>query len=65
MRELRFYLAGWPTRLTYWIAAGRRIIVLTVFVKTQRRERAEIRRARQAMQRCMAGGHTATEEERG
>lgn len=65
LRELRFFLAGRPTRLTYWIATGRRIIVLTVFVKTQRRERAEIRRARQAMQRCMAEGHTATEEERG
>ena len=63
LRELRFYLAGRPTRLTYWIAAGRRIIVLTVFVKTQRQERGEIRRAKQAMQRCVAEGHPATEEE--
>lgn len=35
LRELRFYLAGRPTRITYWIAPGRRIILLTVFVKTQ------------------------------
>jgi hypothetical protein len=63
LRELRFYLAGRPTRITYWIAAGRRIILLTVFVKTQRQERREIRRARQAMERCMAEQHTATDEE--
>ena len=37
LRELRFYLASRPTRVTYWIASGRRIILLTVFVKTQRK----------------------------
>lgn len=63
LRELRFYLAGRPNRITYWIAPGRRIVLLTVFVKTQRQERGEIRRARQAMQRCVAEEHTATEEE--
>ena len=63
LRELRFYLRGRPTRITYWIASGRRIILLTVFVKTQRRERAEIRRAREAFDRCVAEAHTITEEE--
>jgi len=63
LRELRFYLAGRPTRITYWIAPGRRIILLTVFVKTQRREQAEIRRAQEAMDRCATEGHTVTEEE--
>jgi hypothetical protein len=23
LRELRFYLRSWPTRVTYWIASGR------------------------------------------
>lgn len=63
LRELRFYLGGRPTRITYWIAPKRRIILLTVFVKTQRRERAEIRRAQEAMDRCVAEAHTATDEE--
>jgi hypothetical protein len=63
LRELRFYLAGRPARITYWIAPGRRIILLTVFVKTQRQERREVRRAKQAMDRCAAEMHTATDEE--
>ena len=49
LRELRFFLAGRPVRVTYWIAPGRRIILLTVFAKTQRRERAEVDRARRAL----------------
>jgi hypothetical protein len=62
LRELRFYLSGRPTRITYWIAPGRRIILLTVFTKTQRQERKEIRRAKQAMDRCASEGHTTDEE---
>jgi hypothetical protein len=49
-------------RITYYIASGRRIILLTVFRKTQRQERAEIARAERAMKRCIAEGHTAEEE---
>jgi len=63
LRALRFYLSGRPTRVTYWMAPGRRIILLTVFPKTQRQERQEVRRARQAMERCAAEMHTADEEE--
>lgn len=63
LRELRFYLSGRPSRVTYWIAPGRRIILLTVFVKTQRKERHEVRRAFEAMQRCMAEEHVATDDE--
>jgi hypothetical protein len=63
LRELRFYLSGRPTRIAYWIAPGRRIILLTVFVKTQRQERQEIRRARQVMERCASEAHTADDEE--
>jgi hypothetical protein len=63
LRELRFYLTGKPTRITYWIAPGRRIILLTAFVKTQRQERRQIHRAKQAMDRCATEAHTADEEE--
>ena len=53
LRELRFYLEGKAVRVTYWIAPGRRIILLTVFPKTQRRERGEVERAKRAMEKCM------------
>ena len=62
LRELRFYLKGRPFRVTYWIASGRRIILLTVFAKTQRRERAEIERAKRVMERCIREQHTSDEE---
>lgn len=63
LRELRFYLEGRPTRITYWIASGRRIILLTVFVKTQRRETREVQRARRALERCVAEEHMVEEDE--
>lgn len=63
LRELRFYLAGRPVRATYWIASGRRIVLLTVFAKTQRRERSEIERAKRAMDRCIREQHTASDKE--
>ena len=62
LRELRFYLGGRPTRITYWIASKRRIILLTVFVKTKQRERREVDRARRAYQRCVDEQHTAEED---
>ncbi len=62
LRELRFYLGGRATRITYWIATARRIVLLTVFVKTRRQERREIRRARLAMERCIAEDHTAEDD---
>ena len=63
LRELRFHLDGRATRITYWIASGRRIVLLTVFVKAQRRERREVERAKRAFQRCIAEEHTAEEED--
>lgn len=63
LRELRFYLGRAQTRITYYIASGRRIVLLTVFPKTKPRERAEVDRAWRAMQRCIAEGHIAEEEE--
>lgn len=62
LRELRFSLDRRRVRITYYIASGRRIVLLTVFVKTQRQERREIDRAEKAMQRCIADGHTVEED---
>src|SRR5437899_7262489 len=61
LRELRFYIgtAGDAVRVSYYVATGRRIILLTVFKKQRRRERAEIDRAEQAMRRCIEEAHKA------
>lgn len=64
LRELRFYLQREAVRVTYWIATGQRIILLTVFRKTRMREDREIERARRALARCRAEAHTADEEDR-
>ena len=64
LRELRFHLEGRQMRITYWIAPGRRIILLTVFAKTQRQERREIVRAKHAMERCIAENHSTDDNER-
>ncbi|MEX1038156.1 MAG: type II toxin-antitoxin system RelE/ParE family toxin [Acidimicrobiia bacterium] len=63
--ELRFHLGptGDAVRITYYIATGRRIILLTVFRKQRRRERAEIDRAVRAMETCIAEGHTVEGED--
>lgn len=63
LRELRFHLDRQSIRVTYWIAPGRRIVLLTVFHKQRMRESAEVDRARRAMARCIAEAHTADEEE--
>ncbi|MDX3102194.1 type II toxin-antitoxin system RelE/ParE family toxin [Nonomuraea angiospora] len=62
LRELRFHLSRDAVRISYWIASGRRIILLTVFRKQRMRETAEIERAVRAMRRCVAEAHTADEE---
>lgn len=61
LRELRFFLERDPMRVTYWIASGRRIIMLTVFRKSRMREDREIERARKALARCVAERHTVDE----
>jgi hypothetical protein len=63
LRELRFHLDGRPVRVTYWIASGRRIVLLTVFTKTRMREVAEVERARRAMARCMTEEHTVEDDD--
>jgi hypothetical protein len=41
-------------RITYWLALGLRIILLTVFRKTRRAEAAEVARALHAQKSCEA-----------
>ena len=58
LRELRFHLERRAVRVTYWIATGRRIVLLTVFAKSRMREEREIQRARRVLARCEAEEHT-------
>jgi len=62
-RELRFHLDTEAVRVTYWMASGRRIILLTVFHKTRMREDREVARARRALRLCVAEAHTVGAEE--
>ncbi len=62
LRELRFLLNGKATRITYWIAPMRRIVLLTVFTKSNNRERSEVARARKAMAVCVQEMHLVEEE---
>lgn len=52
VRELRFSLLGQQTRVTYWLAPFRRVVLLTVFHKTRRSEAAEVQRALTAQMIC-------------
>ena len=61
VRELRLSLSGNAVRISYWIAPGQRIVLLTVFRKTKMREDAEVKRARQVKQLCEAE-HPVTHE---
>ena len=63
LRELRLHLHRQSVRISYWIAPGRRIVLLTVFIKQRQSEPQEVARARRAMERCMAEAHTTDEEE--
>jgi hypothetical protein len=54
VRELRFRLLRQQTRVTYWLAPNRRIVLLTVFHKTRSAEAAEVERALQVQKTCEA-----------
>jgi hypothetical protein len=56
--ELRFDLAEKAERITFFFPEGKRVVLLTTFRKQRQNERAEVARARQAMARCIAEGHT-------
>lgn len=64
LRELRFHLGGQAFRITYWVARGRRIVLLTVFHKTRMREAREVERAREAFKRCVDEEHTVAGNEK-
>jgi hypothetical protein len=53
LRELRFRLRDRAVGITYFVASGRRIVLLTVFYKSRDHERRQVSRARIAMQRFM------------
>ncbi|MER6520640.1 type II toxin-antitoxin system RelE/ParE family toxin [Streptomyces sp. NPDC060334] len=57
--ELRPTLDGIATRITYWFAPGRRIVMLTVFRKTRMRETAQVNRAVTARTLCEQGHEPA------
>jgi hypothetical protein len=59
LRELRFQLDGASVRIAYWLAPGRRIILLTVFKKSRRRQHDEVGRAMRAQIACEAGHEIA------
>lgn len=59
--ELRFDLNRVAWRMSFFFAEKRRIVLLTVFRKQRMNERHEVERARTAMRRCIAEGHTAEE----
>jgi hypothetical protein len=64
LRELRLYVdEGPPVRITYYIATGRRIVLLTVFRKQRQREHQEIARAERAMARCITEGHEVEDDD--
>jgi phage-related protein len=63
LRELRFSLRGSEQRITYWLASGRRVVMLTVFRKTRMRESVEVDRARRAQQECEARHRPADSHE--
>jgi hypothetical protein len=52
--ELRPTLGGVDTRITYWFAPERRIVLLTVFRKTRMHEAAQTARAVAARKVCAA-----------
>ena len=61
VRELRFHLLRQQTRVTYWLAPARRLVLLTVFRKTRGAETREVERAIRA-QRICEGTHTVAHD---
>ncbi|MFF2077543.1 type II toxin-antitoxin system RelE/ParE family toxin [Kitasatospora sp. NPDC058162] len=59
LRELRIG----PIRITYWLAPGRRAVLLTVFRKTRNRETDEVERAHRAQKVCEAEHAPAEDHE--
>ncbi len=60
--ELRFNLGSNAQRITFFFPGDRRAVLLTTFHKQRQNERAEVARARLAMEVCVGQGHTVEEE---
>jgi hypothetical protein len=54
VRELRFHLYPLEMRVTYWLAPGRRVVLLTVFRKARMRATAEVERVKALRKVCEA-----------
>ena len=54
VRELRFHLLAQQTRVTYWLAPGQVVVLLTTFRKTRSAETAEVARALHPQKICEA-----------
>jgi hypothetical protein len=63
LRVLRFRLGDVHQRITYWLAPGRRVVLLTVFRKTKMHEQAEVDRAHAAQRLCEAEHQAAAEHD--
>ena len=61
LRELRFHLQGRAVPVTYWIAPGRRVVLLT-FSPRPGCGRPGRSTGRGALQRCLAEEHTVDED---
>lgn len=59
LRELRIG----AIRVTYWLAPGRRAVLLTVFRKTKMRQTEEVLRAQRVRRRCAAEHPPAAEHD--
>ena len=46
--------------MSYWLAPGQRVVLLTVFAKTRPREQGEVERARAAQRACEQGTRPGT-----
>jgi len=42
-------------RVSYWLAPGQRVVLLTVFAKARQHEQGEVERARAAQRACEQG----------
>jgi hypothetical protein len=47
-------------RVSYWLAPGQRVVLLTVFAKTRQHEQGEVERARPAQRACEQGHAAGT-----
>ncbi|MBF8188425.1 type II toxin-antitoxin system RelE/ParE family toxin [Nonomuraea sp. K274] len=52
VRELRLTLSRRQARITYWLASDRRVVLLTAFYKTRRRETMQVDRAERVQIAC-------------